>query len=73
MKTAVSMMQWMKAESVTKRKAEKMDKNDLEGKLIVGDFQNKSESEFTEQICKLLEDRCTTGKPSSVKSAFQGD
>jgi 2-oxoglutarate/2-oxoacid ferredoxin oxidoreductase subunit beta len=73
MKTAVSMMQWMKTESVTKRKAEKMAATDLEGKMIVGEFQNKNEAEFTEQICKLIGDKCTTGKPSSVKSAFQGD
>ena len=46
---------------------------DLEGKIIVGEFQNKNEAEFTEQICKLIGDKCTTGKPSSVKSAFQGD
>ena len=73
MKTAVSMMQWMKAESITKRRAEKMDVTDLKDKLIVGEFQNKNEAEFTEQICKLLEDKCTTGKPSSVKSAFRED
>ncbi len=73
MKTAVSMMKWMKSESVTKRKAAKMDEADLEDKLIVGEFQNKNEVEFTEQICKLLEDKCKAGKPFSVKSAFQED
>ena len=56
-----------------KRRAEKLDEADLEGKLIVGEFENKNEAEFTEQICKLLEDKCTTGKPFSVKSAFQED
>ncbi len=73
MKTAVSMMQWMKDESILKRKADTLNETELEGKLIVGEFQNKKEAEFTEKICKLLEDKCTTGKPSSVKSAFQGD
>ena len=73
MKTAVSMMQWMKDESILKRKADTLNETELEGKLIVGEFQNKKEAEFTENICKLLEDKCTTGKPSSVKSAFQGD
>ncbi len=73
MKTAVSMMQWMKDESILKRKADTLTEAELEGKLIVGEFQNKKEAEFTEKICKLLEDKCTTGKPSSVKSAFQGD
>jgi 2-oxoglutarate/2-oxoacid ferredoxin oxidoreductase subunit beta len=73
MKTPVSMMQWMKDESILKRKADTLNEAELEGKLIVGEFQNKKEAEFTEKICKLLEDKCTTGKPSSVKSAFQGD
>ena len=73
MKTPVSMMQWMKDESILKRKADTLNETELEGKLIVGEFQNKKEAEFTEKICKLLEDKCTTGKPSSVKSAFQGD
>ncbi len=73
MKTPVSMMQWMKDESILKRKADTLNEAELEGKLIVGEFQNKKEAEFTENICKLLEDKCTTGKPSSVKSAFQGD
>ena len=73
MKTAVSMIQWMKDESILKRKVDTLNEAELEGKLIVGEFQNKKEAEFTEKICKLLEDKCTTGKPSSVKSAFQGD
>jgi 2-oxoglutarate/2-oxoacid ferredoxin oxidoreductase subunit beta len=73
MKTAVSMMQWMKSQSITTRKAEKLSETDLEGKLIVGEFQNTNEPEFSEQICKLIEDKCKTGKPSSVKSAFKED
>ncbi len=73
MKTAVDMMHWMKDQSVLKRKAETLDESELEGKLIIGEFQDKREPEFTEQLCKLLEDKCTTGKPSSVKSAFRGE
>jgi 2-oxoglutarate ferredoxin oxidoreductase subunit beta len=73
MKTAVSMMQWMKDQSIIKRKADALDKTELEGKLIVGEFQNKDEAEFTDKICKLLEEKCLTGRPFSVKSAYQGD
>jgi 2-oxoglutarate ferredoxin oxidoreductase subunit beta len=73
MKTAVSMMQYMKDESILKRKADTLTAAELEGKLIVGEFQNQKEAEFTEKICKLLEDKCTTGKPSSIKSAYQED
>ena len=73
MKTAVEMMQWMKDQSVLKRKADTLDAVELEGKLIVGEFQNKNEAEFTEKICKLQEEQCKTGKPSSVRSAYQGE
>ena len=73
MKTAVEMMQWMKDQSVLKRKADTLEEAELEGKLIIGEFQNKTEPEFTEKICQLLEEKCTTGKPSSVRSAYQGD
>jgi 2-oxoglutarate ferredoxin oxidoreductase subunit beta len=73
MKTAVSMMQYMKDESILKRKADTLTAAELEGKLIVGEFQNQKEDEFTEKICKLLEDKCITGKPSSIKSAYRED
>ncbi len=72
MKTAVEMMQWMKEQSVLKRKADTLDEDELEGKLIVGEFENKTEAEFSDKICKLLEEKCTTGKPSSVRSAYEG-
>ena len=73
MKTAVEMMHWMKDQSVLKRKAETLNETELEGKLIIGEFQDKIEPEFTDQLCKLLEEKCTTGKPSSVRSAFRGE
>jgi len=73
MKTAVEMMQWMKDQSILKRKADTLEEAELEGKLIIGEFQNKTEPEFTEKICQLLEEKCTTGKPSSVRSAYQGE
>ena len=73
MKTAVEMMQWMKDQSVLKRKADMLEETELEGKLIIGEFQNKKEAEFTEKICQLLEEKCTTGKPSSVRSAYRGN
>jgi 2-oxoglutarate ferredoxin oxidoreductase subunit beta len=72
MKTAVEMMKWMKEQSVLKRKADTLDKAELEGKLIVGEFENKTEAEFSDKICKLLKEKCTTGKPSSVRSAYEG-
>jgi 2-oxoglutarate ferredoxin oxidoreductase subunit beta len=73
MKTAVDMVHWMKDQSVLKRNADKMDLAELEGKLVIGEFENKTEPEFSENVCKLLEEKCTSGKPSSVKSAYKGD
>ena len=43
MKTAVEMMHWMKDQSVLKRKAESLDDAELEGKLIIGEFQDITE------------------------------
>ena len=73
MKTAVEMMHWMKDHSVLKRKAETLDEAELVGKLIIGEFQDTAEPEFTEQVCKLLEEKCTAGKSSSVRSAFRSE
>ncbi|UTB31473.1 MAG: 2-oxoacid:ferredoxin oxidoreductase subunit beta [Methanobacterium sp. ERen5] len=73
MKTAVDMMHWMKDQSVLKRKADKMDPSELEDKLIIGEFVNKTAPEYTEKFSKLLEDNCESGKPSSVRSAYRVD
>ncbi|ADZ10620.1 2-oxoglutarate synthase [Methanobacterium lacus] len=73
MKTAVDMMHWMKDQSVLKRKADKMDPSELEDKLIIGEFVNKTAPEYTEKFCELLEDNCESGKPSSVRSAYRVD
>lgn len=62
----------MKESSILKRKADKMEESELEGKIIVGEFQKKEELEFTDKLCKLLEEQCVTGKPAAVRSAYQG-
>ena len=73
MKTAVDMMHWMKDQSVLKRQADKMDPSELEGKLVIGEFVNSSAPEYTEKLCNLLEEKCSSGKPSSVRSAYRVD
>lgn len=73
MKTPVDMMHWMKDQSVLKRKADTMDPSELEDKLVIGEFVNKTAPEYTERFCKLLEDNCKSGKPSSVRSAYRVD
>ena len=73
MRTPIEMMQWMKESSILKNKADKLEESELEGKIIVGEFQNKMEPEFTDNLCKLLEAKCITGKPTSIRSAYMGD
>lgn len=71
MRSAVDMMKWMKEQSVVKRKAEKMSEEELEGKIIVGDFADRTRSEFSESLCELVNQKCQEGSPESVKSAYK--
>jgi len=71
MRSAVDMMKWMKEQSVVKRKAEKMSEEELEGKLIVGDFADRIRSEFSESLCELVNQKCQKGSPEAVKSAYK--
>lgn len=73
MGSPIDMLKWMKEESVVKRKADRMDESELEGKIIVGEFHNKPAPELSQINCKLLEDKCTAGKSSALRSAYQGD
>ena len=67
MRSAVDMMKWMKEQSVVKRKAEKMSEEEVEGKLIVGDFADRIRPEFSES----LNQKCQEGSPEAVKSAYK--
>jgi 2-oxoglutarate/2-oxoacid ferredoxin oxidoreductase subunit beta len=73
MRSPIDMIQRMKEESILKKKAENLSLEELQGKIVVGEFQNKEEPEFSDKICKLQEDQCTTGKLSVVRSAYKGD
>jgi 2-oxoglutarate ferredoxin oxidoreductase subunit beta len=73
LRTPIEMMNYMKESSINKRRADKMEEEELQGKIIVGEFQNNPEPEFTDKLCKLLEEQCVTGKPSAIRSAYQGD
>jgi len=72
MRTPIEMMQWMKESSILKIKADKLEESELEGKIVVGEFQDKVEPEFTDNLCKLVEAKCITGKPTSIRSAYMG-
>lgn len=71
MRSPIDMMNWMKENSVMKRKADTMSEEELEGKIIIGDFADKSRLEFTEGLCEMVNQQCADGTPSSVKSAYK--
>lgn len=73
LRTPIEMLQWMKESSILKRKADKMDEIELEGKIVVGEFQKKEEPEFTDKLCLLLEEQCPDGKPTAIRSAYKGN
>ena len=73
LRSPIDMLNWMKESSINKRRADKMEEEELQEKIIVGEFQKKPEPEFTEKLCKLLEEQCVTGKPTAIRSAYQED
>ena len=47
------MMKFFKENSITIKKAESLSKEELENKIIVGEFLNIEKPEFIEQVKKL--------------------
>jgi 2-oxoglutarate ferredoxin oxidoreductase subunit beta len=47
---AVQMMEWLKANSVLKEKAEKMSPEELKGKFILGELYSATKPEFSEYM-----------------------
>ncbi|GAB4314780.1 MAG: 2-oxoglutarate synthase subunit KorB [Methanobacteriaceae archaeon] len=73
MRTPVEMMNWMKENSVVNRKARKMSAEELEDKIIIGEFVNKKEPEFSEELFKLTENKCPDNTPTIINSAYRED
>jgi 2-oxoglutarate ferredoxin oxidoreductase subunit beta len=71
MRSPIDMMKWMKENSVVKRKADTMSEEELEGKIIVGDFADRSRLEFSEGLCEMVNQQCEGGIPASRKSAYK--
>ncbi|WIF94720.1 2-oxoacid:ferredoxin oxidoreductase subunit beta [Caminicella sporogenes] len=55
--SAVDMMKWLKDHAVDIKVAEKLPKEKLEGKFLIGEFKNITEPEYTEEYMKIIE-RC---------------
>lgn len=72
LRTPVDMMRWMTENSVNKRKADKMSAEELEGKIVVGEFANEPCPEFSHELYNLIEEKY--GKKSqALKSAYRED
>jgi len=73
MKTPIEMMNWMKENSVVSRRARKMSPEELEGKIILGEFVNEKEPEFSGELFKLIENKCSDDFLSIINSAYKED
>jgi 2-oxoglutarate ferredoxin oxidoreductase subunit beta len=71
MRTPLEMMEFMKTNSILKEKTINMSEEELEGKIIVGEFVDKSILEYSEGLCELVNEKCESGTPSSIKSAYK--
>ncbi|MDO8870736.1 MAG: 2-oxoacid:ferredoxin oxidoreductase subunit beta [Methanobacteriaceae archaeon] len=72
LRTPVDMMRWMKDSGVNKRKADQMSAEELEGKIIVGEFANEPRPEFSNELYNLIEEKYGQ-KSQAVKSAYRED
>jgi len=71
MRSPVEMLHWMKHNSINRRKALRMGPEELEGKIVVGDFINEEREELTTTTYDLIEEKCGE-RFKSIKSAYRG-
>ena len=69
LKTSTSMFEFLKENSVNIRKAEKMNEEELTDKIIIGEFINKTEPEYTDNITKLINEN--SKNPYKKRTAFE--
>ena len=63
------MFEYLKENSINKRKADKMTPEEIEDKIIIGEFINRQEPEFTDNVQKLDEE--TSKKPYKKRTAYE--
>jgi len=56
MKTPAEMLRWFSKNSIPLSKAKNMSPEELEGKIVIGEFVNKEKPEFTEELNKLIDE-----------------
>lgn len=72
MRSPVEMMRFMKENSLNRRKALKMEPDEVEGKIIVGEFANRPQPELCEKICSMVDEK--SGRAlDMIRSAYRDD
>ncbi|MDI9619043.1 2-oxoglutarate synthase subunit KorB [Methanothermobacter sp.] len=71
MRSPVEMMKFMKENSINRRKALKMDPEEVEGKLIIGEFADAPRPELCDRIYEMIKEK--SGKIDIIKSAYRDD
>lgn len=71
LRTPTAMAVTIKINTVFKSEAERMREKDLEGKIVVGEFANKTKAEFTDNIQNLSER--LSGDKTLINSAYRAD
>jgi len=56
MKTPAEMLRWFSRNAVPISKAKNMSPEELEGKIIIGEFVSREKPEFTEELNKLIDE-----------------
>ncbi|MDO9043974.1 MAG: 2-oxoacid:ferredoxin oxidoreductase subunit beta [Methanobacteriaceae archaeon] len=72
LRTPIDMMRWMKDSGVNKLKADQMSAEELEGKIVVGEFANEPQPEFSNELYNLIEEKYGQ-KSQAAKSAYRED
>ncbi|MCG2828298.1 2-oxoglutarate synthase subunit KorB [Methanothermobacter sp. K4] len=71
MRSPVEMMKFMKENSINRRRALRMDPEEVEGKLIIGEFADAPRPELCDRIYEMIEEK--SGKIDIIKSAYRDD
>lgn len=71
LRTPTAMAVTIKINTVFKSEAERMKEKDLEGKIVVGEFANKTKAEFTGNLQNLSER--LSGDKTLINSAYRAD
>jgi len=71
MRSPVEMMKFMKENSINRRRALKMDPEEVEGKLIIGEFADAPRPELCDRIYEMIKEK--SGKIDIIKSAYRDD